>query len=214
MFDNQRIAIVGGGLAGIAAAAALAEAGFAPHLFEARSTLGGRAGSFQDGEAGRIDHCQHVAMGCCTNLLDLCRKAGAADAFRRDDTIQFYSPGGKRFPFRQSRWLPAPLHLAPAFLRLSYFSLRERVGIAQAIFRLARLGESKMKGRTIGAWLEEQRQSPPAIEWFWSIVLVSALGETRETASLAAARIVIVDGFLYDYDAYQIDCAVVWLQEL
>ncbi len=66
-----RVAIVGSGLAGLAAAVALANRGFEITLFEARRQLGGRAGSFWDAEADAwVDHCQHVSLGCCTNLAD------------------------------------------------------------------------------------------------------------------------------------------------
>src|SRR5262245_52047977 len=110
--SSPRVAIVGGGLAGLAAAAALCEHGNRVELFEARRTLGGRAGSYQDrAPVERIDHCQHVAMGCCTNFLDFCRRTQTADLFTRHKTLHFFSPAGRRCDFRPSAWLPAPLHL-------------------------------------------------------------------------------------------------------
>src|SRR5262245_41603541 len=77
MTPAPRVAIVGGGLAGLAAAVALVERGCRVEVMEARRMLGGRAGSFVDRNSGAaIDHCQHVAMGCCTNFLDFCRRTG------------------------------------------------------------------------------------------------------------------------------------------
>ena len=79
---GPRVAVVGGGLAGLAAAVAAAEVGLDVELFEARQRLGGRAGSFRDPESGQlVDQCQHVSMGCCTNLTDFCRRVGIADCF-------------------------------------------------------------------------------------------------------------------------------------
>src|SRR6188474_1795072 len=113
---NRRIVIVGGGLAGIAAAAALSGRGMEIILLEAKRWLGGRAGSFEDPASGEsVDHCQHVAMGCCTNFLDFCRRTGSESCFRRDRTHHFISPTGERCEFAGSAWLPAPLHLGPAF---------------------------------------------------------------------------------------------------
>lgn len=210
---SPRIAVVGGGLAGLAAAAALAERGCQVDLYEARRRLGGRAASFYDAAGGEwIDHCQHVGMGCCTNLHDFCRRAGLADLLRRDRVLYFFGPDGRMFPFSASRWLPAPLHLAPALLRLGYLSLRDRLVIARTMLRLARCTENSEV--TIGQWLRQQGQSPQAIERFWSVVLVSALGEELDRASLSAARKVFVDGFMSHRTAYEIDVPRVSLGEL
>ena len=75
-----RIVVVGGGLAGMAAAAGLAAEGIAVTLIEVRKTLGGRAGSFVDPASGEVlDNCQHVLLGCCTNLLDFYRRLGRGE---------------------------------------------------------------------------------------------------------------------------------------
>jgi squalene-associated FAD-dependent desaturase len=211
-----RIAIIGGGLAGLAAAVGLAGRGFDIQLFEARRQLGGRAASFHDAASDEwIDHCQHVSMGCCTNLADFCRRTGLDGLFRRDRVLHFVGPNGRRYRLAASRWLPAPLHLGPALLRLGYLSLAERLSVARALWRLARLKTADERGGpTIGAWLREQRQSPVAIERFWSVVLVSALGEELDRASLAYARQVFVDGFLAARRAYEVEVPIVPLSEL
>ena len=210
---SPRIAVVGGGLAGLAAAVALAERGCRVELYEARRRVGGRAASFYDAASGEwIDHCQHVGMGCCTNLLDFCRRTGLADLLRRDHVLYFFGPDGRMFPLKASRWLPAPFHLAPALLGLGYLSLRDRLAIARAMLRLARC--TAVSGLTIGQWLREQGQSPQAIERFWAVVLVSALGEELDRASLSAARKVFVDGFLSNRTAYEVDVPQVSLGEL
>jgi squalene-associated FAD-dependent desaturase len=204
---GARVVIVGGGLAGMAAAVALSQSGCRVQLVEARRTLGGRATSFRDPATGElIDHCQHVGMGCCTNLIDFCRRTGIDDLFRRDRTLLFIGPNGERCRFGATPGLPAPLHLASSFWGLKYLSARDRLAIMRAVWRLARLTDDEAaEGRTIGEWLVEQGQSPEAIEQFWSVVLVSALGEQLDRASLAAARKVIVDGFLVACEAYEVD---------
>jgi squalene-associated FAD-dependent desaturase len=209
--DGPRVAVVGGGLAGLAAAVALSSAGCRVELFEARRSLGGRAASFRDPASGEmVDHCQHVSMGCCTNLADFCRRTQISQFFRRDPVLIFIGPDGRPCRFRAAPLLPAPLHLAPAFLRLRYLSLRDRLAIGRAVWKLMRMRSSTNDvahhhETTVGEWLKRQGQSPAAIEQFWSVILVSALGEQLDRASLAAARKVIVDGFLATRDSYVLE---------
>jgi squalene-associated FAD-dependent desaturase len=204
--STPRVAIVGGGLAGLAAAVALVERGVAVELFESRQTLGGRAGSFRDPESDDlVDHCQHVAMGCCTAFLDFCRRTGIYSLLRRDRVLHFIGPDGAVRRFAAAPWLPAPLHLAPAFLGLGYLSLRERFGIAGALAKLCGTNrDASADELTIGQWLRAGCQSERAVERFWAVLLTSALGETVERASVAAARKVLVDGFMTSRDAYEI----------
>src|SRR5437588_9534642 len=82
------VAIVGGGLAGLAAASVLVGRGLRITLLESRPRLGGRASSFLDPATGqRVDNCQHVSMACCTNLADFCRRVGTSDLFRREAAV-------------------------------------------------------------------------------------------------------------------------------
>jgi len=223
--NGKTLAIVGGGLAGMAAALEAAQRGLQVELFEQTASLGGRAGSFFDPLAGRwIDHCRHVGMGCCTHFLDFCRRAGLDDCFERVETYHFIDPDGRRHDFTPSRWLPAPLHLLPGLMNLKFLSLGERWKIAGALLRLQRTGpvragvdsenasseavrswpaRGKSLGRqsaraeeTIGGWLRRRGQSDRAIERFWSLVLESALSETVDHAALSAARMVFQNAFL------------------
>jgi len=192
------LAIVGGGLSGLAAATAAVESGFHVELFEQGRHLGGRAGAFRDLTTGMaIDRCPHVAMGCCTNFLDFCRRTGVAGHFSTYRRVHFISPDGKRHDFAPVGWLPAPLHLLPAMLRLGQLRFGERLATLRAVWRLARepTGPSA-EGETIGAWLRRHAVSQQAVDRFWAPVLVSALSERLDRTSLSAARKVLVDGFL------------------
>lgn len=211
-----RVAIVGGGLAGLAAAVALAPRGCHVEVFESRRKLGGRAGSYVDRITGNsIDHCQHVAMGCCTNYLDFCRQTEIAGLFTRHRTLHFFGPDGRCSSFSPSRWLPAPLHLARPLLSLKYLPFADKLSIARAMLALLRTSaEDNATGPTVLEWLHHQRQSPTAIERFWKIVLVSALAESLDRASLAAARKVFVDGFLAHREASHVLVPRVSLDEL
>jgi len=197
------VIVIGGGLAGLAAAAALVEAGLPVTLLESRRRCGGRAASFADGASGDlIDACQHVAMGCCTNFLDLCRRAGLGDALRRDRTLVFIGPDAGRAECTPAAWLPAPLHLVPLLLGMKHFTLGEKTALARGMLRLAALRsdevrpESAAGGATALGWLRSIGQPDAVIRLFWQPVLESALGESIDLVSVSAARKVALDGFL------------------
>ena len=116
------VIVVGGGLAGLSAAAALGSAGFDVELFEARGFLGGRATSFpvspSDENSEVIDNCQHVLLRCCVNLLDFyggwaCATGSASHASSTS------SSQADAFPPCERGALPAPLHFAGSFLRIA-----------------------------------------------------------------------------------------------
>jgi len=195
------VVVVGGGLAGLAAAAALSGAGVRVTVLEARRRAGGRAASFEDPIAGGlVDACQHVAMGCCTNFLDLCRQAGLTDALRRDRTLWFIGPDGDRAACTPSRLLPAPLHLGPLLFSMRHFSLREKFALGMGMLRLARHRGAAVEGTAL-AWLESVGQPERVIRLFWQPVLESALGESIDLVGVEAARKVAVDAFLAHPDA-------------
>src|SRR5215467_8797376 len=136
-----RVIVVGGGLAGLAASAALGEAGFDVDLYEARGFLGGRATSYplaparEDSEV--IDNCQHVLLRCCVNLLDFYRRLGVRDRVRFTGQFHFIEPGGRVSTLRRGL-LPAPLHFARSFLGLRFLSLADKLAIARGLLALRR----------------------------------------------------------------------------
>lgn len=202
-------------MAGLAAAAVLAERDFAVQLFESKSQLGGRAGGFRDAETGEmLDHCQHVSMGCCTNLADFCRRTGAGD-FVKSDRLTFIDPDGGRHTFAASQWLPAPMHLGPALLGLRFLSLSERIGVARCMQAIAKSpAQYSPDEPTIGEWLVEQKQSPHAIETYWKVILVSALSESLDRISFSAARQVFVEGFMANHRGWVMETPTLPLNEM
>src|SRR5919108_1138080 len=97
MTSAAHIAVVGGGLAGLAAGCALADSGHRVTLYERRPYLGGRASSYQHPGTGEVvDNCQHVLLGCCTNLIDLYRRIGVEDKIKWYDSLTFVEPGGRQ----------------------------------------------------------------------------------------------------------------------
>jgi zeta-carotene desaturase len=196
------VIVIGGGLAGLAAAAALGEAGHAVRVLEARPFLGGRAASYQAGEE-TIDNCQHVLLRCCGNLLSFYRRLGVDShiAFHRE--LRFIEPGGRTSVLRAGA-LPAPLHFAGSFAALSFLTWSEKLAIARAIRALlSQSRRSDLESITMRQWLEEQRQPPGAIARYWRQVLVSAVNEELERMAASHAFQVFRTGFLERKDSYQ-----------
>src|ERR1700761_5696042 len=108
--SQRSVSVIGGGVSGLAAACALADAGYRVRLLERRPYVGGRASSYEHPGTGEvIDNCQHILLGCCTNLIDLYRRLGVQDEILWSDAITFIEPGGRRSVLQPSS-LPAPLH--------------------------------------------------------------------------------------------------------
>lgn len=193
--------VVGGGIAGIAAALRLAEAGVAVTLLETRKKLGGRATSFDDARTGeRLDNCQHIAMGCCTNYLDLLGRLGVADKVEWSRTIWWVEPGGRRSAMRPGL-TPAPAHFAGSFLVAKFLTTEEKIAIAGAMHALARAALDRLERETFAAWLDRHEQPAGAIEKFWAPVLASACNGWPDRVAASEAAHVFQEGFLAHRDA-------------
>ncbi|WP_417848610.1 hydroxysqualene dehydroxylase HpnE [Thalassoglobus sp.] len=211
---NRRVAIIGGGIAGIAAASALAKYDFRVSLYEARSQFGGRAGSYHDQSSGEeIDNCQHVNMACCTNLKKLSSDLGFQDCFETQKQLHFVAPDGAITSFNES-WLPAPLHLTLSFLRLPYLSFREKRLFGLAVKALARTPVQNLRGRHFADWLREHKQTDALIKRVWEVVLVSALSESLERIDAAYAQKVFIDGFLANREGWRVEIPTESLDDL
>lgn len=180
----------------MAAAWALADRAADVTVLESRRSLGGRAGSFADPRTTRdVDYCQHVAMGCCTNFLWWMRQTELLQHFRRETRLTFLAPGAPPSTFAATPWLPAPLHRTTALDQLRFLSRGRRAEVRRALWRLMRTPPHSTPG-TMGDWLRQQGQSDEAIERFWDVILVSALGEVARHAAFAPARMVLIEGFV------------------
>jgi len=213
------VIVVGGGLAGLATAAALGDAGFQVDLYESRPFLGGRATSYEVTDAAEqsetIDNCQHILLRCCVNLLDFYRRVGVAHEIEFHKQFFFIEPGGRTSSLKAGM-LPAPLHFTEAFARASYLSLGEKLALGRALLALKRQRTSRrdLDAITMAQWLEEQKQPPRVVERFWRQVLVSAINEDLERMAAAHGFQVFWLGFLASANSYEMGIPAVPLQRL
>jgi zeta-carotene desaturase len=188
--SSATVAIAGGGLAGLAAACALSDAGFRVTLFEKRPFLGGRASSYEHPGTGEVvDNCQHVLFRVCTNLVKFYEHIGVADQIRWFDQMNFIEAGG-RISVMKASPLPAPLHTSPSFLRFPFLSAGDKLAITRALIPLT-LTAQRDNGHSFQQWLDAHGQTRNAVSRFWHPILISALSEDLDRISVPAAAQVV-----------------------
>jgi squalene-associated FAD-dependent desaturase len=202
---GKSIAVVGGGLAGIQAALQLARHGAEVTLFESKSRLGGRVGSFQDIESGQsVDYCQHVGMKCCKSLVQWLKDTNQEEWWEVQKELHFIAPNRKKIRIN-SLPLPAPFHLSGLLFKWPGLSPVERIRVAWALTCLLRTKRTVASNRTFAIeWLREHLQTDGCIRKFWATILVSALGEQVDRVTLGAMHQVLIEGFAASRDAFHL----------
>ncbi|MER6977183.1 hydroxysqualene dehydroxylase HpnE [Streptomyces carpinensis] len=218
--SGRHAVVVGGGLAGVTAALALADAGVRVTLLEGRPRLGGLAFSFRRGDL-TVDNGQHVYLRCCTAyrwFLD--RIGGAALAPLQDrldvPVIDLARPEGRRLGRLRRDPLPVPLHLGRSLATYPHLSLAERARVGRAALALKALdpADPALDAQDFGSWLAAHGQSARAVEALWDLVGVATLNAVASDASLGLAAMVFKTGLLSDPGAADIGWARVPLGEL
>jgi zeta-carotene desaturase len=217
--SKKTVTVIGGGVAGMSAASALAEAGLRVQLLERRGYLGGRASSYLHPGVGEvIDNCQHVLFGCCTNLIGFYRRIGVADRIHWTSEMTMIEPGGRRSrlgPFELGPVrLPAPLHGAPSFLRAKAFSFEDKLALGRAMRAIMRPGALDYSTESLGDWLRRHKQTDGAINRFWRLVIASALNAEIDEIAFHYAAKVIRELFLNSAEAGSMGMSRVPLSEL
>jgi squalene-associated FAD-dependent desaturase len=210
---RKSVAVVGGGVAGMSAACALAGSGFQVTLVERRGYLGGRASSYlHPGVNEVIDNCQHVLFGCCTNLSGFYRRTGVFDKIHWSQTMTMIEPGGRRSKLGPS-FLPAPLHGLPRLLTAHAFTVADKLSLARAFNALMHPVPHNSK-ETLDDWLRRKGQSKGAVERFWRLVIASALNADLDQIALPYAAKVIRELFMNSAYAGAMGMSTVPLSEL
>ncbi|MEM7411149.1 MAG: hydroxysqualene dehydroxylase HpnE [Myxococcota bacterium] len=216
MTGAPRVAVVGGGLAGLRAAVTCTDAGAEVRLFEARARLGGATWSTRK-RGLVVDNGQHVFMRCCTAYRSFLDRLGVAEQAWLQDrlAVPVAAPGGPRAWIRRQSF-PAPAHLGASLLRFPYLRPAERVRAGVTALRVTRLDpdDERLDRVSFGSWLHDAGVRSEAERAFWDLLIRPTLNLPGEEASLALAVKVLRTGFLDTSDAADIGFAAVPFEAL
>lgn len=189
--------IIGGGFAGLSAAAYLSSQGKKIELIEASQKLGGRAYSFTDKSTGTVlDNGQHIMMGCYRETIDFFRLIGALDNLIYQDKLEvnFVLPHYQIVPVRSSSGL-YPFNLAAGLLKYGALSFRERISLLRFFLLLPLSADSDLEKKTVYEWLESEHQSERIRKAFWEIIAVGALNTSIYKASAKVFKDILLEIF-------------------
>ena len=213
--------VIGGGLAGLSAACALADRGVPVTLLEKRPYLGGRAFSFKDAESGQqIDNGQHIYLGCCTEYIGFLRRLGVFDrtTLQRRLRAVIVDRDGRRGALSAAPLLPSPLHLLSSFLTYPHLGLGDKLRVAGAILGILRTDREKqresLEAETLRDWLLRRGQSERAISAFWDLLTLPVFNDTVDAVSAYMGLMFFQDGMLAGRHSADIGVSRVGLTEL
>lgn len=203
---SPEIVVVGAGVAGLAAATKLAEAGRRVLVLEARGQLGGRATAFTDRATGElVDNGQHVLFGCYRETFAMLRRIGAEANVRVQPALEvpYLDPDGRRSVLRCPAW-PSPLHLLGGVLGWDALRWPERLQVLRVALPLMKARKAVARGDvdrsagTVADWLDRHGQTGRLRDWLWEPLAVAALNQAP--AEAAAAPFVTVLGHMFGQD--------------
>jgi squalene-associated FAD-dependent desaturase len=191
--SQPHVAVVGGGCAGLAAAAALAANGVAVTLFEAAPHLGGRARGVS-WKGLQLDNGQHILLGAYSQTLRMLKLAGVdtGQAFERI-SLRLRTQG--ELDLRAPKALPAPLHILTALLLADGLSMADRMSALHFMAWMQAAGFSLPADEPLQALLQRRRQSGRLIRLLWEPLCLAALNTPLHEASAQVFLNVLRDSF-------------------
>lgn len=178
----MKVAVIGGGWAGLSAAVELDRAGCRPVVFEAAPGLGGRARTVWSRRLGApIDNGQHLLLGACSTVLDLVRSLNpeADTAFLRSPLALVSTDGNFRL---KAASLPAPWHLLAGLAVARGLTLADRLRLARLCGRLGPSDSAPLPGWTVAKWLRHGRQSAELVRRLWEPLCLAAMNTPPDQA--------------------------------
>src|SRR3954462_12629277 len=191
--SSDPVVVIGGGFAGLSAAAALADRGTRVIVADARAQLGGRATAFRDRDTGElVDNGQHVLFGCYRATFEFLNRIDAADRVRVQPslTVPYIDRDGRRTVLRCPS-LPSPLHLLAGVLGWNALPWRDRVSVLRLAAPLRRArhelrrsgGVTARPNGTVSEWLIAHGQGEMLRSWLWEPLAVAALNQSPGVAA-------------------------------
>ena len=230
---TPHVVVVGGGLAGLAAAVAICDGGLRVTLLEKRHRLGGATWSFER-HGISYDNGQHVFMRCFASYREFLARIGSADKVQLQPRLEVpvLSSSGQLGSIKRSR-APAPLHLLRSLLSYPHLSFKERLAAVRTAMALRRLGRSlppdmmpqpgqpgqssgaaagiaqtkqlrELDSQTFGNWLQARGESRNAIDKLWNLIVLPTANLPADEVSLLLAARIFVTGLLTAADAADI----------
>lgn len=183
----MKIAVVGGGWAGLSAAVTAVKLGHDVHLFESAPVLGGRARSTHvPALDADIDNGQHILLGAYTHTLALMRELGLRPEERFHRLPLSVRSANGALELRAFPILPAPLHIAMGVLFAKGLAWRERRAALRAMSVLRRQGWRTPPGATVQQWLDDSRQPARLQQRLWLPLCIATM---NTPASQACAQL-------------------------
>lgn len=212
----KNILVIGGGFAGLSAAAYLSKSGYKVKLFEASPKLGGRAYSFSDEATGDIiDNGQHIMMGCYHETLNFLRMTNSLNNVSIQKNLRVvYAHSSKGLMSLSASSGIYPINLLIGFLKFKALSLVERISIVKLFLRLKFNSNNDFNKISVKQWLEREGQSQNAIRSFWEILTVGALNTSSEKASALMFTSILNQIFLKDSHSASIIIPATGLSEM
>lgn len=170
--NKEKIAIIGGGISGIASSVYLIEKGYKVDIYESKKNLGGRAGSINKDEKS-IDIGQHVFLPSYKNFIEILEKLSSTKYLSIGKKLKIVIQENSKKYHLKSNVSIYPLNLIFSVLNYKNLKFYERLKIIFALYKLSKLDNHKSK-ISLESWLKKNNQNNEMIKKFWEIICIPA----------------------------------------
>ncbi len=179
----KKCLVIGGGFAGLSAAAHLIKNNFQVELIEASPKLGGRAYSLNENDT-IIDNGQHIMMGCYYDTLEFFKIINAEEnlSFQKNLTVNFIKPNFEIFPLKSDKYF-YPFNLLSGLLNYKALKFTDRLSLLKVFAKLPLYQHDNLNSKTVFDWLKDENQNEDIINAFWEILVVGTLNTNLKKAS-------------------------------